>query len=58
MKSRTVHQAVSLALSLLVTVATLGGIDQLAQPDAPLPQWVPLAQGAQPAPAAAPSQAS
>lgn len=58
MKSRIVHQAVSLALSLLVTVTTLGGIDQLAQPEAAQPQWVPLAQGGQAVPAAAPSQAS
>jgi negative regulator of sigma E activity len=58
MKARTVHQAVSLALSLVVTVAMLGGIDQLAQPEAPQAQWVPLAQGGQPVPAVAPSQAS
>jgi len=34
-----IARAVSFGLAVIVTLGMLGGIDQLAQPDAGAPQW-------------------
>jgi hypothetical protein len=38
MQRNVFHRAVSLCLAAVMTLAVLGGIDQLAQPDAVAPQ--------------------
>ena len=39
MNHRLIARAVSFGLAVIVTLGMLGGIDQLAQPDAGAPQW-------------------
>lgn len=39
MFKRLLERALSLGLAALITLAMLGGIDQLAQPDESAPQW-------------------
>ncbi len=39
MFKRLLERALSLGLAALLTLAMLGGIDQLAQPDESAPQW-------------------
>jgi hypothetical protein len=36
---RLIARAVSFGLAVIVTLGMLGGIDQLAQPEAGAPQW-------------------
>jgi len=44
MQQRLIHRAFSFALAAIVTLGTLGGIDQLWQPAAAAPQWAQQSQ--------------
>lgn len=48
MKTRTAAHALSLCLAAVVTLAMLGGIDQLSQPQAGHAQWAQPAQATTP----------
>jgi len=44
MTQRLIHRAFSFALAAMLTLGTLGGIDQLSKPNEAAPQWAQQSQ--------------